>query len=121
MQGFTDWPTLVHVQPLVLCSSILGALTSSLIIIEVIRLIIDLIFVEHGATQIRELHHLMLLFIFAAVYSMGAFLAFWIQTRMMHPTLVIGIIVIVWVCVTAVLLAQRGKNTLQQVDTKISD
>lgn len=114
MQGFENWPNLIGSRALVLCSLVVGALTTILIVLESSRLIVNRIFLNDNATAMRALHHLMMLFTFSAIYAIAAFSTFWIQTGMMHPAIILTIVIIVWVCVAAILLIRLEIRALHQ-------
>ncbi|MCI1832511.1 MAG: hypothetical protein LKI88_00015 [Bifidobacterium sp.] len=103
-QGFTNWPSLITVRPLILFSLVVGFFVLSAIVVEIPRLFCNLIFTKNNQTTIQALRFLLILFYFSAAYTLLVFFLFWIQTRMMHPTIIAAEFVMLWICVVSILL-----------------
>ena len=86
--GYEDWPELAATRPLVLFSIGAAAVLLSLIIITALNIFYTLIFFGNSRSVLGTLRRLRTLCIIAAVYALAAFIVFWAQSRMMHPTLV---------------------------------
>lgn len=100
--GFENWPTLVFVRPLVVTSIAIGGLATALVTIVILEILNNLIHSFETSVLLRLFTFLRIILYFSAFYAILAFSLFWIQTHLMHPTVIVVLLLIEVVCFTAI-------------------
>lgn len=109
-EGFESWPTLAFSRPLVVLSIAMGGAALSAFIVVLLKIFFDSLLPRstdkstNNKALLTQLKFLRFLAIFSAAYTVIAFFLFWGITQLMHPSIVLAELLLLWVTLAAAAL-----------------